>query len=159
MMKALNINKSILRLLKDNGRMSFTEIGEQLGLSRVSIKKRVTKLEEQGIIRGYKAVIHREGAVKMYMEIITVDEDADELEFSVRSNNSLRRAGIHTVGELVEECCAKPDTTSRKQLQRYRNLGRNSADEILIKLFYYQFSILPESRRKEYMRRIAEANR
>ena len=64
-----------------------------------------------------------------------------------------------TVGELVEECCAKPDTTSRKQLQRYRNLGRNSADEILIKLFYYQFSILPESRRKEYMRRIAEANR
>lgn len=86
-------------------------------------------------------------------------QSIDALEFSVRSNNSLRRAGIHTVGELVEECCAKPDTTSRKQLQRYRNLGRNSADEILIKLFYYQFSILPESRRKEYMRRIAEANR
>ena len=44
--------KIILRLLKDNGRMSFTELGEQLGLSRVAVKKRVEKLEEQGVIRG-----------------------------------------------------------------------------------------------------------
>ena len=50
-------NKDILKLLRDNGRMSFTEIGERLGLSRVAVKKRVSKLEEAGIIRGYKAVI------------------------------------------------------------------------------------------------------
>ena len=85
-------------------------------------------------------------------------QSIDALEFSVRSNNSLRRAGIHTVGELVEECYAKPDATSRKQLQRYRNLGKNSADEILIKLFYYQFSILPESRKRAYMEKVAELN-
>ena len=44
-------NKSILRLLRDNGRMSFTEIGEELGISRVAVQKRVKKLEEEGIIR------------------------------------------------------------------------------------------------------------
>lgn len=45
-------NKAILRLLKENGRMSFTEIGEELGISRVSVKKRVEKLEEEGVILG-----------------------------------------------------------------------------------------------------------
>lgn len=33
-------NKGILRLLRDNGRMTFAEIGERLGLSRVAVKKR-----------------------------------------------------------------------------------------------------------------------
>ena len=72
-------NKDILRLLRDNGRMSFTEIGESLGLSRVAVKKRVKKLEETGIIRGYKAVIYRADNVKMLMEITTVDDDYEDL--------------------------------------------------------------------------------
>ena len=72
-------NKDILRLLKNNGRMSFTEIGEKLGISRVAVKKRVAKLEDEGIIRGYKAVIHHEGAVKMFMEITTVDDNNEDL--------------------------------------------------------------------------------
>ena len=54
-------NRETLRLLWDNGRMPFSEIGEKLGISRVAVKKRVTKLEKEGIIRGYKAVLHREG--------------------------------------------------------------------------------------------------
>ena len=65
-------DKDILRILRDNGRMSFTEIGNKLGMSRVAIKKRVVKLEESGIIRGYKAIIYREDSVKMLMEITTI---------------------------------------------------------------------------------------
>ena len=52
-------NKDILRLLRDNGRMPFSEIGARLGISRVAVKKRVMKLEKEGVIRGYKAVLHR----------------------------------------------------------------------------------------------------
>lgn len=72
-------NKSILRLLRDNGRMSFTEIGEELGISRVAVQKRVKKLEEEGILRGYRAVIYREDLVKMFMEITTVDAECEDL--------------------------------------------------------------------------------
>ena len=72
-------NKEILRLLRQDGRMSFTDIGKELGLSRVAVKKRVTRLEELGIIRGYKAVIYREENVKMLMEITTVDDDYEDL--------------------------------------------------------------------------------
>ena len=43
-------NKEILRLLSEDGRMSFTEIGQKLGMSRVAVMKRVKKLEEDGVI-------------------------------------------------------------------------------------------------------------
>ena len=72
-------NKDILRLLRDNGRMSFTDIGKELGISRVAVMKRVKKLEEEGIIRGYKAVIYRKDRVKMLMEITTVDDDYEDI--------------------------------------------------------------------------------
>ena len=86
-------------------------------------------------------------------------QSIDTMDFSVRSYNCLKRAGINTIGELVNSCQAKPDSTSKKQLQQYRNLGRTSADEILLKLFCYQFSILPDNRKREYMRRVEEMNR
>lgn len=85
-------------------------------------------------------------------------QSIETLDFSVRAHHCLKRAGINTIGELVEHCIAKPEATSKKQLQQYRNLGRTSADEILIKLFFYQFSILPDHRRKDYMRKIEEMN-
>lgn len=50
----------------------------------------------------------------------------DDLELTVRSNNCLRRAGINTVGNIVEK--------TEDELIRVRNLGRKSLDEIIGKL-------------------------
>ena len=111
-------NKIILRLLKDNGRMSFTELGEQLGLSRVAVKKRVAKLEEQGIIRGYKAVIHREDAIKMYMEIITVDEEADELLDYLNRTGYVTELYIMTGKNRIHATAVAPEVSELKYLTK-----------------------------------------
>ena len=111
-------NKIILRLLKDNGRMSFTELGEQLGLSRVAVKKRVAKLEEQGIIRGYKAVIHREDAIKMYMEIITVDEEADELIDYLHRTGYVTELYIMTGKNRIHATAVAPEVSELKYLTK-----------------------------------------
>ena len=113
-----NTNKDILRLLKNNGRMSFTEIGEKLKLSRVAVKKRVAKLEEQGIIRGYKAVIHREGAVKMYMEIITVDEEADELLDYLNRTGYVTELYIMTGKNRIHATAVAPEVSELKYLTK-----------------------------------------
>ena len=55
-----------------------------------------------------------------------MDMSIDELELSVRSFNCLKRAGVNTVGELVNKT---PD-----DMMKVRNLGRKSLDEVLIKL-------------------------
>ena len=54
------INRQILRLLADDGRLSFTEIARQTGLSVSAVQQRVRRLEERGAIRGYSASIDPE---------------------------------------------------------------------------------------------------
>ena len=50
----------------------------------------------------------------------------DDLDLSVRSNNCLRRAGINTVGDLVQK--------TEEDMMKVRNLGRKSLDEVKKKL-------------------------
>ena len=45
----------IVGLLMRNARMSWSDIGEEVGLTRVAVKNRVRALEEKGVIRGYHA--------------------------------------------------------------------------------------------------------
>lgn len=48
---------AILEVIKDHARMSYSEIGEKVGLSRVAVKNRMEIMEKKGIIQGYKTVI------------------------------------------------------------------------------------------------------
>jgi DNA-binding Lrp family transcriptional regulator len=50
-------DNKIVSLLMKNARMSFTDIGEEVGLTRVAVKNRVKALEEKGVIKGYHAQI------------------------------------------------------------------------------------------------------
>ena len=103
-------NKDILRLLSHDGRMSFTEIGEQLGISRVAVMKRVKKLEEEGIIHGYKAIIHQDDTIKMLLEIYAVDDDYEVSELKyltkmVRKKfaDKIKRIEAHGVKEIIKD--------------------------------------------------------
>jgi Lrp/AsnC family leucine-responsive transcriptional regulator len=46
-------DQDIIKLLHENGRMSYAKIGEQLNLSRVAIQKRVEALIENEIIENF----------------------------------------------------------------------------------------------------------
>ncbi len=43
----------IINILKSNSRLSFAEIGKQIFLSPSSVRERIKKLEDSGVIRGY----------------------------------------------------------------------------------------------------------
>ena len=65
------LDERILDLMKGNARITFQELGDQLGISRVAAKKRVTKLEKAGIIRGYNTAIYRDDEVTVLIDIVT----------------------------------------------------------------------------------------
>ena len=67
-------DERILDLLKGNARMSFQELGDQIGMSRVAAKKRVQKLEQEGVIRGYNTCIYREDQYTAFIDITTTPE-------------------------------------------------------------------------------------
>ena len=47
----------ILGILQENARLSFAEVGRRVGLSLPAVSERVRRLEEAGIIRGYRAEV------------------------------------------------------------------------------------------------------
>jgi Lrp/AsnC family transcriptional regulator, leucine-responsive regulatory protein len=53
-------DRQILRLLAQDGRMSFTDLGRATGLSTSAVHQRVRRLEQRGVIRGYTAVVDAE---------------------------------------------------------------------------------------------------
>jgi Lrp/AsnC family transcriptional regulator, leucine-responsive regulatory protein len=56
------IDRQIVRLLMQDGRMSFTDLGKATGLSTSAVHQRVRRLEERGIIQGYAARVDYEAA-------------------------------------------------------------------------------------------------
>lgn len=53
------IDRQIVSLLVADARRSFADIGEHVGLSAAAVKRRVDRLEDDGTVRGYSAVIDR----------------------------------------------------------------------------------------------------
>src|SRR6056297_1769747 len=51
-------DQKILMELQQNARISYTELGKQIGLSGPAVKERVLKLEENGFIEGYRAKLN-----------------------------------------------------------------------------------------------------
>jgi Lrp/AsnC family transcriptional regulator, leucine-responsive regulatory protein len=54
------IDRKIVSLLARSGRMSFTELAKQAGLSVSAVHQRVRRLEQDGVIKGYAALVDPE---------------------------------------------------------------------------------------------------
>jgi Lrp/AsnC family leucine-responsive transcriptional regulator len=52
-----DIDRKIISLLAADGRMSFTDLGKETGLSTSAVHQRVRRLEKRKVIRGYRASI------------------------------------------------------------------------------------------------------
>ncbi|GCD98183.1 MULTISPECIES: Lrp/AsnC family transcriptional regulator [Embleya] len=55
-----DLDRQIVKLLLQDGRMSYTDLGKATGLSTSAAHQRVRRLEQRGIIRGYAAVVDTE---------------------------------------------------------------------------------------------------
>jgi DNA-binding Lrp family transcriptional regulator len=51
------IDEQIVALLRENARRSYEDIGKRVSLSAPAVKRRVDRLEAEGVIRGYTATI------------------------------------------------------------------------------------------------------
>jgi len=84
-MQKINIDEislKILALLQENARLSFTEIGNKIGMTSSSVAERVKKLEESGVIQKY-----------------TTNIDAEKLGFPIMAIVMLSCSGAYTPKE------------------------------------------------------------
>lgn len=92
------IDRNILRILQNDGRISFTELGEKVGLSTTPCTERVRRLEREGIIMGYNARLnpqHLKGSLLVFVEISLDYKSGDTFEeFLLRGLEAAPRAGM-----------------------------------------------------------------
>ena len=66
------IDRNILRTLQKDARISYAELARQVGLSTTPCKERVKRLQRDGVIRGYQAILdpeHLDAALVVFVQI------------------------------------------------------------------------------------------
>jgi len=104
-----------VKLLIRNARISYSEIGQKIGISRVAVRSRVQALEQAGIIEEYTTVINPQkisGAISCYFEIETVPDTLPEVAALLEQNDTVTqiyrvtgksKLHVHAVASSSEE--------------------------------------------------------
>ena len=76
-----DLDRRIVGLLGQDGRMSYTDLARATGLSTSAVHQRVRRLEERGVIQGYVAVIDAESVglpLTAFISIRPIDPSAPD---------------------------------------------------------------------------------
>ncbi|MCU0265297.1 MAG: Lrp/AsnC family transcriptional regulator [Actinomycetia bacterium] len=76
-----DLDRQIVRLLADDGRMSFTDLGRATGLSTSAVHQRVRRLEERGVITGYAARLDLDAIglpLTAFVSVVPLDPSAPD---------------------------------------------------------------------------------
>lgn len=109
------LDQKILELLIQNARISYSDIGEKIGLSRVAVRTRVQALEQKGIIEEYTTIINPQkisGSVSCYFEIELSPDTLMEAAAILKQNGTITqiyrvtgksKLHVHAVASSNEE--------------------------------------------------------
>ena len=109
------LDQKIVRLLIENARISYSDIGQQIGISRVAVKARIQALEQRGVIEEYTTIINPQkisGAVSCYFEIETLSDSLSQVIEILSQNETItqiyrvtgnNKIHVHAVAASSEE--------------------------------------------------------
>ena len=109
------LDQEIVSLLIENARISYSDIGEKIGISRVAVKARIQALEQRGIIEEYTTIINPQkisGAVSCYFEIETTPNHLAKVTERLNANDTVTqiyrvtgkdKLHVHAVASSAEE--------------------------------------------------------
>lgn len=109
-----DIDTKILQLLTDDGRMSFSDLGEKVSLSPNAARDRVRALMSRGVITGFHAHVDQGRVDRRLRALIDVrlrsPDHAAQFERLIRGNPNVEEA-VHLTGPsdyVVRIACADP---------------------------------------------------
>ena len=109
------LDQRIVQLLIENARMSYSDIGQAVGISRVAVKARIQALEQRGVIEEYTTIINPQkigGAISCYFEIETQPDALPEVTRRLEENETVTqiyrvtgkdKLHVHAVAASSEE--------------------------------------------------------
>ncbi len=104
-------NLDVLKVLMKNSKTPFLEMARMLGVSETAIRKRIRKMEEDGVIRGY-----------------TIDVDPKKIGFEI---NAL--IGLDTEPEVYLQTIEK-----LKKMEEIKSLYSSSGDHMIMMEIWFK---------------------
>ncbi|MCD6189714.1 MAG: Lrp/AsnC family transcriptional regulator [Thermococcus sp.] len=93
-MKMDEIDRNILKLLQEDGRMSYSEIARRIGVPESTVRLRVKRLIEEGIIRKFAALINPFKAGYTIVAFIAVDVEPNKIKRAVEELSKLPEVDV-----------------------------------------------------------------
>ena len=115
------VDNRILDVIKDNARLTYKEIGERTGISRVSVKTRMEALEKRGVIKGYRTVIDPAGMPEGTRFLLDIECNPEYFDEVVRNLSESRM--IRQIYAMTGDCRihAAGYASSSRNLSRFAN--------------------------------------
>jgi Lrp/AsnC family leucine-responsive transcriptional regulator len=112
------IDRKIVAALESNGRLSIVDLALQVSLTNTPCSERVKRLEREGFIKGYRAIVDKEKLGFEHRTVVQVSLAASA------SGNSLARFN-EAVGKIpeVELCLKIAGSFDYLQVVRTRNIA------------------------------------
>jgi DNA-binding Lrp family transcriptional regulator len=100
------IDRKILALLQDEGRLTVTGLADRVGLSIAPCHRRLRELERTGAIRGYRAVVDPAAVGRGFEVLVSVTMDREDAE-----TIAAFEAGLAAIPDVVhaERLFGEPD--------------------------------------------------
>ena len=111
----------------------------------------IQSTESIGLIHTIYSISGKSVKVRIPFGEKTLDSSVDEIDFSVRSSNCLKRTGMMQVRDIVE-------AIEDERLLKVRNLGKTSYSEIQTKLLALGYSKLSAIEKKQFFCDLLDLN-
>ena len=111
----------------------------------------IQSAESIGLIHTIYSVFGETVKVRLPFGEKTLDSSVDEIDFSVRASNCLKRTGMMQIRDVVE-------AIEDERLLRVRNLGKTSYSEIQTKLLVLAYSKLSAVEKKQFFFDLLDRN-
>lgn len=115
------------------------------------VNELVESAERNGLINTLYCAFGKSVKVSIPFSRKTLDSSVDDIDFSVRSGNALKRTGLMRVDDIV-------DAIADESLMRVRNLGKKSYSEIQTKILALGYSKLTENEKKKFFYDVLDRN-
>lgn len=108
------VDEKILAILGDEGRISYTSLGEKVGISDVAVKKRINNLQEKNVISRFTVDINYPKIgrpLHAFLFVKTSPEATDKIEKNLKDDKSVLET-YRAIGEydlIVEAACKDLD--------------------------------------------------
>ena len=80
-----SVDMKILKMLSADARVSFSEMGKEVGLSVSAVRKRVERLQKSGVVKGFTVALDPQKFGKGLTAFISVETDVSSMRDLIKS--------------------------------------------------------------------------